>query len=45
MKNKDLIMKNKDFGFALISSIIVVLAIFILVFEPFNDIPFIYNQF
>jgi len=38
-------VKNKDIIFALISSIIVVAAIFIIVFEPFTEMPFIYNQF
>ncbi|WP_252247836.1 hypothetical protein [Clostridium sp. ZS6] len=36
---------NEELKFVLISSIIVIFAILILVFEPFNEIPFIYNQF
>lgn len=46
MKNFITILKtNKDIGFTVIASVVVVVAILILVFEPFNEIPFIYNQF
>ncbi|GAA0077415.1 hypothetical protein UT300005_17930 [Clostridium sp. CTA-5] len=46
MKNFISVLKtDKYLSFAIISSIVVVLAIFILAFEPFNEIPFIYNQF
>ena len=46
MKSFITILKtNKEMSFAVIASIVVVIAILILVFEPFNEIPFIYNQF
>jgi len=46
MKNFISILKtNKEISFATIASVVVVLAILILVFEPFNEIPFVYNQF
>ncbi|AGF58366.1 drug/metabolite transporter superfamily protein YnfA [Clostridium saccharoperbutylacetonicum] len=46
MKNFMSILKtNKEISFALIASVVVVLAILILTFEPFNEIPFVYNQF
>ncbi|MBW6408708.1 hypothetical protein [Clostridium weizhouense] len=46
MKNFITVLKtDKYLSFAIVSSIIVILAILILVFEPFNEIPFIYNQF
>jgi hypothetical protein len=31
--------------FSIVSTIVIVAAIFIVVFEPFTEIPFIYNQF
>ncbi|WP_279268942.1 hypothetical protein [Clostridium beijerinckii] len=37
--------KNRDISFAIMGSIIVILAILILVYEPFKEVPFIYNQF
>ncbi len=36
---------NKYIIFSLISSITVILAVLVAAFEPFNEIPFIYNQF
>jgi hypothetical protein len=39
------IKKNRALGFALVSSIVVILAILVLTFEPFAEIPFVYNQF
>ena len=46
MKNFiNILRNNKEIGFVIITSIAVILAIFIIVFEPFAEIPFIYNQF
>ncbi|MDU6039264.1 hypothetical protein [Clostridium butyricum] len=46
MKNFINILKNDSYlSFAIIGSIVVGLAILILAFEPFNEIPFVYNQF
>lgn len=41
----NVIKENRGLKFALISSIVVVLAILVLTFEPFTEIPFVYNQF
>lgn len=46
MKNfMNILKNNKDITFSLITSITIVLALFILVFEPFGEINFVYNQF
>ncbi|BBK75585.1 hypothetical protein CBU03nite_05540 [Clostridium butyricum] len=46
MKNFMSILRiNKFLAFSIMSSIIIILAILIAVFEPFSEIPFIYNQF
>ncbi|MFT8347987.1 hypothetical protein [Clostridium saccharoperbutylacetonicum] len=41
----NILKTKKEISFALIASVVVILAILILTFEPFNEIPFVYNQF
>lgn len=41
----NILKTNKGIVFSIICSIVVIAAIFIEVFEPFTEIPFIYNQF
>ena len=41
----NILKNNKDICLSLIVSISIVTAIFLIVFEPFNEIPFVYNQF
>ena len=41
----NILKNNKYVMLSIIASIVVIFAIILVVFEPFAEIPFIYNQF